>query len=127
MRFLYPLAAAATLVAAPASAGEIRKFDGAAFHALQTRNAPTIVFVHAPWCPICRAQQATISKLLASPEYRDVTVLTIDYDSQKPLWTSFGAQKQSTLIGFHGRRETARLSYDADPKKVTALVASTLR
>jgi len=84
------------------------------------------VFVHASWCPICRAQQATINRLLSTPAYRAVTVLTIDYDTQKPLWTSFGAQKQSTLIAFHGRRETARLAYDADPQKVTTLVTSTL-
>lgn len=127
MRLFHSLAAAAAIVAVPANAGLIQKFDGATFHALQSRNAPTIVFVHASWCPICRAQEKTISKLITTPEYRNVTVLTIDYDTQKPLWTSFGAQKQSTLIGFHGRRETARLAYDADPQKVTALVASTLR
>jgi len=127
MRALYLLAIAGSVVAGPVSAGEIRHFDRAAFQSLQAKNAPTIVFVHASWCPICRAQQTTISKLLSSPAYRNVTVLTIDYDTQKPLWTSFGAQKQSTLIAFHGRRETARLAYDADPQKVTALMASTLR
>ena len=127
MQIIRPLAAAAALIAAPASAGTIRTYDAGAFHALQASNAPAIVFVHASWCPICRAQEKTISKLLATPAYRSVTVLTIDYDTQKPLWTSFGAQKQSTLIAFHGRRETARLAYDADPQKVTALVASSLR
>ena len=127
MRALYSLAAAAIVMAAPASAGEIRIFDRAAFQALQAKNASTVVFVHASWCPICRAQEKTISALLSTPEYRGVTVFTIDYDTQKPLWTSFGAQKQSTLIGFHGRRETARLAYNADPGKVTAVVASTLR
>lgn len=127
MRAFYSLAAAAILTAAPANAGEIRNFDRAAFQALQAKNAPTIVFVHADWCPICRGQEATINKLLSTPAYRSLTVLKIDYDTQKPLWTSFGAQKQSTLIAFHGRRETARLAYDADPQKVTALVASTLR
>jgi thioredoxin 1 len=126
MRAFYSLAVAASVMAAPASAGEIRQFDRAVFQALQARNAPTVVFVHASWCPICRAQQATINRLLSTPAYRAVTVLTIDYDTQKPLWTSFGAQKQSTLIAFHGRRETARLAYDADPQKVTALVTSTL-
>lgn len=127
MRAFKSLAALSIVMAAPATAAEIKHFDRSAFQDLQARNAPTIVFVHASWCPICRAQQATITKLLATPQYRDVTVLTIDYDTQKPLWTSFGAQKQSTLIAFHGRRETARLAYDADPRKVTALVASTLK
>ena len=127
MRVFQSLAAVMVALAVPAHAGAIRAYDAATFHALQARNAPTIVFVHADWCPICRAQEKTISKLITTPEYRQVTVLTIDYDTQKALWTSFGAQKQSTLIAFHGRRETARLAYDADPQKVTALVAATLR
>lgn len=127
MRASYFPVIAAIAMAAPASAGQIRPFDRATFQALETRNASTVVFVHASWCPICRAQETTIKRLLVTPAYRNVTVLTIDYDTQKPFWTSFGAQKQSTLIGFHGRRESARLAYDADPQKVTALVASTLR
>ena len=104
-------------MAAPAGAGEIRHFDQADFQSLQAKNAPAVVFVHASWCPICRAQETTINKLLSTAAYRNVTVLTIDYDTQK----------QSTLIAFRGRRETARLAYDADPQKVTALLASTLQ
>ena len=127
MRVFQSLAAVMVALAVPAHAGAIRAYDAATFHALQAHNAPTIVFVHADWCPICRAQEKTISKLITTPEYRQVTVLTIDYDTQKALWTSFGAQKQSTLIAFHGRRETARLAYDANPQKVTSLVAATLR
>lgn len=127
MRVIPLLAATAAAISVPASAGEIRPFNTAAFHKLQAQNAAAVVFVHAPWCPICRAQEKTISQLLSTPAYRNVTVLKIDYDTQKPLWTSFGVRKQSTLIGFHGRRETARLSYDANPRKVTAVVASTLR
>ncbi len=127
MRALYSLAAAAVLFSASATAGEIRNFNSAEFRSLQARNEPTVVFVHAVWCPICKAQEKTITTLLAKPEYRGVTVLKIDYDTQKALWSSFGVQKQSTLIGFHGRRETARLSYDADPAKVTAVLASTER
>jgi hypothetical protein len=34
---------------------------------------------------------------------------------------------QSTLIGFHGRRETGRIAHDTDPAKVMAVLASTLR
>lgn len=127
MRSMQLLFAATVVLAAPASAGEIRPFAADYFHALQARNASAIVWVHAPWCPVCRAQEQTIKKILVTPKYRNVTVLTIDFDTQKPLWSSFGAKQQSTLIGFHGRRETARLAYNADPDKVTALIASSLR
>jgi thioredoxin 1 len=94
---------------------------------LQNKNAATVVFVDAPWCPVWRAQEQVLQKLVATPEYKDVNILTIDFDSQKALWSRFGARQQSTLIGFHGRRETARLSYNADADKVTAVIASTLR
>ena len=127
VRIIPLLAAAVAAVATPAQAGDIRPFSPAAFSAAQAHNGSQVVFVHAPWCPICRAQEQTIRKLLATPRYRDVHVLKIDFDSQKPLWTKFGATKQSTLIAFHGRRETARLSYDTDPAKVTNVVASSLR
>lgn len=120
-------AVAATTVAVPATAGEIRNFDNKAFGAIQAQNTSVVVFVHAAWCPICRAQEQAIGKLLASPRFKNVTVLKIDFDSQKPLWSRFGAIQQSTLIGFRGRRETARLSHDADPIKVASVLASTLR
>jgi thiol-disulfide isomerase/thioredoxin len=125
MRLFGMLIAAAFAVAAPAQAGESH-FDGAQFQAIQQRNAPVILFVHAPWCPICRAQEKTVAKLLATPRYKGVTVLTIDFDTQKSLWSKFGVTSQSTLIAFHGRRETGRLSYDSDPAKITALFASAL-
>ena len=119
--------AACAIFAAPAAAAGIRPFDSAEFKVLQAHNAPAVIFVHAPWCPVCRAQEKTIKTLLATQKYKDVTVLTIDFDTQKPLWTKFGATQQSTLIGFHGRRETARLAYNADPAKVTEVIASSIR
>jgi thiol-disulfide isomerase/thioredoxin len=122
------MSVAATIAfAAPAQAGEIRPFSNAAFVDSQKHNTPVVIFVHAPWCPICRAQEQTIKAQLQSPRFKGVTVLTIDYDTQKPIWSKFGVTRQSTLIGFHGRRETSRLSYDSDPEKVTAVLASTLR
>lgn len=127
MRAILPIALAVFALSTPAFAGEIQAFDAGIFGARQARNEPTIIFVHADWCPICRAQEQTIRKLIAAPKYSQVTVLRIDYDTQKPLWSKFGARQQSTLIAFHGRRETARLAYNSDPQKVTAVVASALR
>jgi thioredoxin 1 len=120
-------AAAAVAFAVPASAGEIRPFDAKLFGTVQAQNSSVIVFVHASWCPICKAQEQTIRKLLVTPRFKNVTVMKIDFDTQKALWRKFGVTQQSTLIGFHGQRETARLSHDADPDKVASVIASTLR
>lgn len=127
MRIPAILIATAAAFATPASAGEILAFDKKAFGASQAQNSSVIVFVHAPWCPICKAQEQTIKKLLATPRFKHVTVLKIDFDTQKPLWSKFGVTQQSTLIGFHGRRETSRLAHDANPDKVASVLASTLR
>jgi len=127
MRIFATLAALAIAFAAPAQAGSVSGFRTQTFEALQARHRPVVLFVHAPWCPICRAQEKTITRLLATPKYRDVTVLTIDFDSQKALWSRFGVRQQSTLIGFRGSMETGRLSFDADPTRVTAVLDSTLR
>ena len=56
---------------------------------------------------------------------RNFIVFRIDYDTQKPLWQSFGVTKQSTLIGFHGTRETGRIAYESDEMKVTRVLAQT--
>jgi thioredoxin 1 len=127
MRILASFTALAFAFAAPAEASAIGEFTTSTFHSLQAQHRPVVVFVHAPWCPICRAQEQTIKKVLATPKYKSITVLTIDFDTQKAVWSKFGAKQQSTLIGFHGTTETGRLAYDSDPQKVTALLASTLR
>ena len=126
MRIFATLAALAIALAAPAQAGTLSGFKTSTFETLKAQHRPVVVFVHAPWCPICRAQEKTITRLLATPKYKDVTVLTIDFDTQKPLWTRFGVRQQSTLIGFRGAKETARLAFDADPARVTQVLASTL-
>ncbi|MBX9796797.1 thioredoxin family protein [Sphingomonas sp.] len=132
MRHSHLLAAIAAIAApiaivAPAQAGTVRSYNAAEFNALQAQGKPVLIFVHAPWCPVCRAQTKTIDEVLQDPAYRDLTVMKIDFDTGKADWQRFGATQQSTLIGFHGRRETSRLAHDTDPAKVKAVLASTLR
>ncbi|TKD53110.1 thioredoxin family protein [Sphingomonas baiyangensis] len=121
------LAAAALVVAisAPAQAADIRPFDARAFAAAQAAGKPILIEVHAPWCPVCAAQGKAIQKLTAGGAHPDLMIFRIDYDSQKPLWQKFGAQKQSTLIAFRGRTETGRLAYQTDEAKIAALLAGT--
>lgn len=123
---LAPMVIAASLVSTAASATNIRAFDRAAFQAAQRQNRPIVVFVHAPWCPVCKSQEKTMAKVTANKAYKDLVVFRIDYDTQKDLWKSFGATQQSTLIGFRGNRETSRLAHDTDEAKVTAVLAKTL-
>lgn len=111
------------LLVAPASAQVAgRAFDQAAFEAAQKAGRPILVWVHAPWCPVCRQQQKTIARVTAEPAFRDMHVFRIDYDTQKALWRAFGATQQSTLIAFRGRRETGRIAHETDDAKVSAVI-----
>ena len=130
MRHASSLAALAALTAAypaliaPAMAATpvVQPFNQAAFDAAQRAGKPVLVWVHAPWCPVCRQQQKTIARVTAEPAFRDMKVFRIDYDTQKPLWQKFGATQQSTLIGFHGKRETGRIAHETDNAKVSAVI-----
>ncbi|WP_313213434.1 thioredoxin family protein [Stenotrophomonas acidaminiphila] len=115
---------AMTMAMAPAVA--IRAYDQMAFDQAQAANKPILVWVHAPWCPVCREQEKAIKQITADPAYRDLVVLRIDFDTQKPLWQKFGATMQSTLIGFHGKRETGRVAHESDVARVAPVLRSTL-
>lgn len=118
----------AVIAATPAVAAApiVQPYNQAAFDAAQKAGKPVLVWVHAPWCPVCREQAKTIARVTAEPAYRNMQVFRIDYDTQKPLWQKFGATMQSTLIAFHGKRETARIAHDTDDTKVAAVISSTL-
>jgi len=126
---LVALAASIPLVvaAAPAAASPaVQPFNQAAFDAAQKAGKPILVWVHAPWCPVCREQAKTIARVTAEPAYRDMQVFRIDYDTQKPLWQKFGATMQSTVIAFHGKRETARIAHETDDGKVSEVIRSAI-
>ena len=119
--------ALAAIIAAPAQAEDSRPFDHAGFAAAQAQSLPILIDVHAWWCPVCASQARTIKRIVASGQYPKLVVFRIDYDKQKDEWRGFGARKQATLIGFHGRRETGRIQYMTDKVKIAELIASTQR
>lgn len=118
--------AAVILLALPAAAAEPKPFDDVSFAAAQSSGAPIVVEISAVWCPTCWAQKPIIEKLSTAPEYKDVVILTVNYDSQKDVVRALGARSQSTLIAFRGSTETARSVGDTDADSVEALFKSTL-
>jgi thioredoxin 1 len=119
--------AAANAIAAPSLAAEYKPFDRATFDAAQKAGRPTLVDVHAWWCPVCASQAGTIKATVGAPEYAKLLILRLDYDKQKPEWQAFNVQKQSTLIAFKGGRELGRVSYITDKAKIRDLLALTTR
>jgi thioredoxin len=115
-----------TTALVPAHAASQQPFDAKAFADAQKADKPILIAIHATWCPICTAQKPILSELMADPKFKDLAYFTIDFDSQKDLVRQFGAQKQSTLIAFHGSTERARSVGDSKRDSITALVSKSL-
>ena len=116
-------AAAGALMAAPSLAAEKVDYTPAAFDAALSGGNPILVWIHASWCPTCKAQAPTLAKIEAESQYKDLMVFRVDFDSQKDAVKRFGARMQSTLIAFRDGRETGRSVGDTDPVSIAALVA----
>ncbi len=99
---------AASGALAQSAATPTPKFTQAAFDAAQAAGKSVIVEVSAPWCPTCKAQAPIIKSMKTKPEFSGVTVLEVDFDSQKDVLQKLKVQMQSTLIAFKGKTETAR-------------------
>jgi len=111
-----------SLGASIALAGSPQPFDDKSFAAAQAASSPILVQIHADWCPICAKQRPILGALEATPEFADLIVFNIDFDSQKDLVRKFGAQMQSTLIVFHGKAEKGRSVGETDPSKIKVLL-----
>ncbi len=110
----------------PASAAEWKPFTEAEFAAAQNDGKSILVDIFAAWCPVCRAQNPILTELTREPEFKDLVVFKIDFDTQKAEVRALGATRQSTLIAFKGEKETARSVGDTNPASLTDLVKSAL-
>lgn len=106
-----------------AFAAEVKPYTAAEFEAAQKAGRSTLVEIHAPWCPVCKAQTPILSKLEDGPEYKNLIVFNVDFDSQKEVVRHFGAKMQSTLITFKDGKETGRSVGDTKPDSIAALLA----
>ena len=101
-------------------AGETRPFDQATFDRLRANGEPVLIDVYADWCPTCKQQAPIVAALMASPEFKDFTVLKVNYDTQKDVRLKLGVAQQSTFIVFRGTREIARSTGDTDRNSIAA-------
>lgn len=121
------LLAVLVAVAVPAAALEKRKYDAAAFKAAQSSNKSILVDVSATWCPTCKAQHKVLDSLAKRPEFAEIVVFEVDFDSQKDALKTFNARQQSTLIAFRGGEETKRLVGETATESIEGLLNSTLK
>jgi thioredoxin 1 len=99
---------AALVVAPRAFAVTQAPFTQSDFDKAQAEGKPILIDVTAPWCPVCAKQHPILSQLYETPEFKDLRVFTVDFDSSKPLLRKLGVQMQSTMIVYHGTKEEGR-------------------
>jgi len=113
-------------VAAP-QAATVTDFAQSTFAAAQQEGRPILVHIVASWCPTCAAQRPILTRLEAAPEFKDLLVFNVDFDSQKNAVREMGVRMQSTLVAFHGNREVGRSVGDTNPDSLKTLLDKTIR
>lgn len=101
------LFAAATL----SHALEVKPYSAAALAEAEKGNQPVALLFHADWCPTCRVQEKVVQSL-ATEKGLDLTILKVNYDTEKDLKRRFRINSQSSLVVLRGQKETARLVGD---------------
>lgn len=112
---------------AQAFAADVSAYTEPAFKAAQEAGSSILVHVTAPWCPTCKAQEAAIDEVGKKPDYANLKVFRVDFDSQKPVWTAWKVNSQSTLIAFKGTSETGRIVGQSKPDAVEAVVKTAVK
>ena len=113
---------ACVLPAGGSALADGQAFTTDAFHAAQEAGKPILIEIHASWCSTCAAQKPILSQLIGLPKYKDLTVLRVDFDSQKEEVHSLQARVQSTLIVFKGATEVGRSVGDTKRDTIAALL-----
>ena len=104
---------------------EVKPYSKAALAAAQKADEPVALHFRADWCPTCRAQDKVLESLKAEPGL-DLTVLAVNYDTEKDLKRRFQVNSQSTLVVLKGQKETTRLVGDTSKLNILAALKSPL-
>lgn len=124
---LAQLIVAAALIgsAALAHALDIKPYSAAALATAEKAGQPVALHFHADWCPTCRAQDKALQSL-KTEKGLDITVLTVNYDTEKDLKRRFKINSQATFVVLKGEKESARLVGDTSALNIMTALKSAL-
>ena len=120
--------AAMTVAFTPALvfAGEAEPYNQSAFTKAKAAGKTVLVDFYADWCPVCKKQAMAIPQVLKKEKFKDVVVLTADYDTEKELKKELKVRGQSTLIVFKGKKEVGREQGITSAAAIEALLSKGL-
>lgn len=101
-------------------------FDQAKFDQLLKEGKPVVLHIHADWCPVCRAQDAVLEDLLPMDEFKNLTVLRANFDTEKKLLRKYKVRNQSTFIMFKNGKEVSRSTGETDSTLIAELLRKAL-
>ena len=96
---------------------DLKPYTAEAVKAAKGEGKTVLLFFHAPWCPVCKAQEPKVKSHL-NAAHKNVVAFRVDYDSNMALRKELNVEKQSTLILYQGMKEVARLSYKSDDQSI---------
>lgn len=114
-----------TGAAALVQALEVKPYSAAALADAQKADLPVALHFRADWCPTCRAQDKVLEGLKAETGL-SLTVLSVDYDTEKSLKKQYKINTQSTFVVLHGQKEAARLVGDTSANGIRAALKAAL-
>ncbi len=90
---------------------------------LANTKGTRVLFFHAPWCPQCRALDASI-KSGSIPA--NVTIFKVDYDTNQKLRQQYGVTIQTTLVSLDSAGNQAKKYVAYDQPTLAALIKNVL-
>lgn len=117
------VAMAALFALTPAAAAPgWTSYSDASFSSAQNAGKTIVVDVHAKWCPTCRAQQPILNELRADKRFKDVVFVKVDFDREKAFLRANRVPRQSTILVFKGKKETARSIAETNRERLRGVV-----
>lgn len=104
---------------------DIKPYSAESLAAAEKAGQPVALHFHADWCPTCRAQDKTLESM-KSEKGLDLTILTVNYDTEKDLKKRFNVRTQSTMVVLKGTKEVARLAGDTSADSIRGVLKAAL-
>lgn len=125
MRRLF-ITLALLLSASFAHALQVQPYSPEALATLQQQGKPVALHFHAGWCGTCTEQERVLNQMKADKALPAMTLLVVDYDSNKPLRKQLKVTSQSTFVVYKGSNEVARNGGETKPDAIRALLSKAL-